>query len=56
MGSLDGDDKANDKASDKANDKANDMVNDKANDKVNLEADPLARYAMAAAAALRKNS
>ena len=28
----------------------------KANDKVNLEADPLARYAMAAAAALRKNS
>jgi riboflavin synthase len=28
----------------------------KANDMVNLEADPLARYAMAAAAALRKNS
>ncbi len=28
----------------------------KANDKVNLEADPLARYAMAAAAALRKDS
>jgi len=28
----------------------------RSNDKVNLEADPLARYAMAAAAALRKDS